>query len=155
MKACSKCGEEKPLTGFNRSRRDRDGFRSECRECQAQYYAANSQCMKARSRAYTESHREERKAHNRAYYLKHREERIAHHVREGKTLKGRARRALCKAVSRGKILREPCVVCGNLKSHGHHDDYEQPLKAIWLCSLHHGLLHQYLNDGGDIAEWAW
>lgn len=33
-KRCTKCGEMKPLTEFNRSRDEADGRRSECRECE-------------------------------------------------------------------------------------------------------------------------
>lgn len=48
---------------------------------------------------------------------------------------------LQKAVKLGKIQREPCEICGEEKSQGHHPDYNKPLKVIWLCSLHHKKIH--------------
>lgn len=43
------------------------------------------------------------------------------------------------AIKKGKILKEPCTVCGSEKSEGHHEDYSKPLEVIWLCRLHHKL----------------
>jgi hypothetical protein len=51
--------------------------------------------------------------------------------------KVRAPQALRRAVKRGEIKRQPCEVCGNPRSQGHHDDYSKPLEVRWLCSLHH------------------
>jgi hypothetical protein len=54
----------------------------------------------------------------------------------------RANRMLYDHVRRGNIVRQPCIVCGNPKSHGHHDDYSKPLSVIWLCREHHKELHE-------------
>jgi hypothetical protein len=32
-KACTKCGETKPLSGFHRNRRNADGLQNRCKEC--------------------------------------------------------------------------------------------------------------------------
>lgn len=44
-KQCSRCGEVKPVTEFNKNSRAKDGLRSECKAChlayQAKYYEAN------------------------------------------------------------------------------------------------------------------
>lgn len=37
-KACSKCGEEKPLTEYNKDKRMKDGLRKFCRVCGKAYY---------------------------------------------------------------------------------------------------------------------
>ena len=42
------------------------------------------------------------------------------------------------AVKSGKIKREKCH-CGK-KGQGHHPNYENPLKIVWLCASHHKLL---------------
>lgn len=52
-----------------------------------------------------------------------------------------ARRALVQAVYRGRITRQPCEVCGDPKSEGHHDDYAKPLEVRWLCVRHHTEVH--------------
>jgi len=41
------------------------------------------------------------------------------------------------AVRSGKLIRLPCAICGDLNSHGHHEDYSKPLEVVWVCALHH------------------
>jgi hypothetical protein len=50
------------------------------------------------------------------------------------------------AVRRGKLLRLPCEVCGELKSEAHHDDYTKPLEVRWLCRVHHREHHVRMGD---------
>jgi hypothetical protein len=46
------------------------------------------------------------------------------------------------ALSRGKIVKQPCEVCGTTyRVHGHHDDYSKPLDVRWLCPKHHKEAH--------------
>lgn len=40
-------------------------------------------------------------------------------------------------VNRGKIVKTPCVKCGNEKSEAHHEDYSKPLEVTWLCRACH------------------
>lgn len=49
----------------------------------------------------------------------------------------RARQMLRYAVRSGKIKRQPCQVCGDEKSQGHHEDYNKPLDVQWFCQAHH------------------
>ena len=41
QKTCTRCQTEKPLTDFSRKSSSKDGHRSHCRECMAEYRAAN------------------------------------------------------------------------------------------------------------------
>lgn len=45
------------------------------------------------------------------------------------------------AIEIGKLTRQPCEICGEVKSHAHHEDYSKPLDVRWLCSLHHSQQH--------------
>lgn len=54
-----------------------------------------------------------------------------------------ARLAVARAIEAGELVREPCEVCGDPKTHGHHDDYDKPLEVRWLCPAHHGEHHRY------------
>lgn len=49
----------------------------------------------------------------------------------------RARDVVKRAVKSGKLIRQPCEVCGELKAEAHHDDYRKPLDVRWLCQRHH------------------
>lgn len=52
--------------------------------------------------------------------------------------------AYCKlqwALHIGSIIRQPCVVCNNPKTHGHHEDYSRPLDVVWLCGSCHSMIH--------------
>ena len=60
--------------------------------------------------------------------------------------KCKARRSLNYAVQMHRVIRQPCEVCGDKKSAGHHDDYKQPLNVRWFCREHHGMYHTMLYD---------
>lgn len=53
-----------------------------------------------------------------------------------------------RAIRTGALQRGPCEVCGNPKTHGHHEDYAAPLDIVWLCAFHHRARHAY----GDTVE---
>lgn len=55
--------------------------------------------------------------------------------------KAKARCFLNVAVRRGKIVKQPCEVCGESKTQGHHEDYSKPLEVVWLCKRHHREKH--------------
>lgn len=53
----------------------------------------------------------------------------------------RATSLVSTAILRGKMMRAPCVVCGDEKVEGHHPDYSRPLDVVWLCNEHHREVH--------------
>jgi hypothetical protein len=56
-----------------------------------------------------------------------------------------ARKMLQRAVDAGRAVRQPCSVCGDPKSHGHHANYRRPLDVVWLCSKHHLEEHRRID----------
>lgn len=75
-----------------------------------------------------------------------------------------AHRKVWEAIRRGKLVRQPCEVCGRkpwCRNGGHpgayqsviahHDDYDRPLDVRWLCTEHHAAHHRsqgaYVNNG--------
>lgn len=53
-----------------------------------------------------------------------------------------ARVATQKAMASGRLVRQPCEVCGTSeKVEAHHDDYTKPLEVRWLCVTHHDEHH--------------
>jgi hypothetical protein len=55
-----------------------------------------------------------------------------------------ARQFLRLQISRGKIQRGRCEVCGLPDAEGHHDDYTKPLQVRWLCREHHREHHGHI-----------
>jgi hypothetical protein len=51
--------------------------------------------------------------------------------------KHNARKIFSYELRMGRIKRQPCKICGDEKSEGHHEDYSKPLDVIWLCREHH------------------
>jgi ribosomal protein S27AE len=50
------------------------------------------------------------------------------------------------AIKKGKLVRLPCVRCGNQKSVAHHEDYDKPLEVMWLCQPCHKQRHKELKE---------
>ena len=44
-------------------------------------------------------------------------------------------------LSRGKLKKGGCEVCGAEEVQMHHDDYTKPLAVRWFCRKHHLALH--------------
>jgi hypothetical protein len=54
--------------------------------------------------------------------------------------KKKARAAFQRYVSLGKIIPQPCGVCGKLETEGHHHngyDDQHRFDVIWFCREHH------------------
>lgn len=133
MKTCFKCHEVKPLSEFYAHPLMRDGHVNKCKTC------------------------------NKADVIKHRKENDStreYDRRRAKTEKGKAAIAaaakkwraanpekykaqttLNNAVRAGRVTRQPCRICGDHKSHAHHEDYSKPLEVDWLCAKHHQRHH--------------
>ena len=73
-------------------------------------------------------------SNNNYHYKKLQKERYPERVR--------AREKVLYALKRGKLMRQPCEVCGETKTQAHHDDYSKPLEVRWLCKKHHDEFHK-------------
>lgn len=152
MKACKKCGIAKELGEFyKQSHRDGQYF-SKCRSCVQQdqkekrktnYELIRSYEKKSSSRAgVAEAKKEYRKSErgkdSRAKGVKK--------WRARNPLKAEAHWKLNEAIRWGRILKQPCIICGSEKSHGHHEDYSLPLDVVWYCHTHHVARHKELRE---------
>ena len=54
--------------------------------------------------------------------------------------RNKARIAVNNAVRDGRLMRQPCFICGE-KAEAHHPDYSRPLDVVWLCDSHHKQTH--------------
>jgi len=41
----------------------------------------------------------------------------------------------------GRLINQPCEICGKLRADAHHDDYTKPKEIRWLCPKHHRDFH--------------
>ncbi len=59
----------------------------------------------------------------------------------GRREKCRVQQIAAKAIQQGRLERQVCEICGDERTHAHHDDYSKPLSVRWLCPRHHQLFH--------------
>ena len=64
-----------------------------------------------------------------------------HFYTEGVEYDKRVHGIVTKAIARGRLIREPCEICGANDTEAHHDDYNKPLSVRWLCPAHHREWH--------------
>ena len=142
-KTCNKCGETKPLTEFHKHPTAADGHRGHCKECQQAIYRAwreaNKERRAATVKAWCETNKERKSVADKAWREANPEKCRAgwERMREKWPEKIAARLTVKNAITSGKLVRQPCEVCGNPDVHGHHDDYSRPLEVKWLCPVHH------------------
>ena len=70
--------------------------------------------------------------------------RLRMHYRDRYPEKRRAQKVVARAIKRGALVRQPCIICGHAPAHAHHEDYTKPLDVTWLCMKHHMDRHQEL-----------
>lgn len=139
--------------------------RCECEKDEGEFYKSDKTCKECRKRLVRDNRRK-----NLEYYREYEAKRYRDDPRKKEALskyasseKGRAaarsarsrwlnknqvKRAahiiLGNAISGGKITKPcRCEECGvdNVRIHGHHDDYSEPLSVRWLCSKCHNAWH--------------
>lgn len=59
---------------------------------------------------------------------------------------------LTNAVRDGRVIRQPCLVCGAEKVEAHHPDYAKPLEVLWFCRPHHKAHHGHLRPDYVLPE---
>jgi hypothetical protein len=133
--SCRICNVTKPLSQFTKHTQVIGGWGTECLDC-----------ARIRTSAYRNSNLEKVRVHDRERSKRApRLEELRKLSANYKFLnpeKAHAHQAVRGAIESGRLKRLPCVVCGNPKSAGHHEDYSKPLKVIWLCYAHHKQLHE-------------
>jgi predicted acetyltransferase len=124
MRKCTNCKETLPIEeNFYRDRYRKSGYRYICKKCSLAV---------------------SRKQTHRAIWNKNHRESINKSVSdylERNPEKKKAYKIWRSALASGKVVRKPCIFCGNTASQGHHQDYSKPLEVVWLCRTHHMDVH--------------
>jgi hypothetical protein len=120
LRRCSKCNEPKPAGEFY----------ARTRECKGCYCARVRANRAARREQYSEYER--RRLHTPEREQQRRE--AQRRRRSAHPEKNRARAMVGREVKAGRLIRQPCEVCGtNERVQAHHDDYSKPLEVRWMC----------------------
>ncbi len=154
-KRCFKCGEIKPLSEFYKHPEMLDGHVNKCKECNKKDVIENRLKREDYYKAYdrlrsTLPHRKEAKSeYGKREEVKERKRKLV--PKDPLTAKKRkdAAVAVSNAVRDGRMSREPCFICGNPDTQGHHPDYDRVYDVVWLCTKHHGEVHRDYNHESD------
>lgn len=131
MKQCFKCGEIKDLSLFYKHSKMADGHLNKCKDCTKKDVHHHRHFSESREKIL--AYDRERGARQGKDYIKI--------YREKYPKKYKAHGIVGRAVRAKKLFSMPCEICGNIKTHAHHDDYDKPLNVRWLCSEHHKKWH--------------
>lgn len=136
-KQCFKCKTIKPLKEFYKHSGMADGHLNKCRVCTkldvAQHRAENIEKIRAYDRQRGKLPERQKASQE-----------ITSAWRKEDKRRAKCHNAVSMAIKTGKLVRKPCVRCGNEKSLAHHEDYDKPLNVMWLCQPCHKQRHKEL-----------
>ncbi len=138
MKKCSRCGEEKDFSGFQKRKASKDGYTASCKKCLKEYDDSRL--------------RDPKRMQARREYQKTEKGKLAHSMACKKWLeKNEVKRGVHiltgNAIRDGRLIKKPCEVCGEKKVNAHHCDYAKPFEIVWLCDDHHAEWHKNNGEG--------
>jgi len=107
------------------------------------FYIKNKEKISEKNKKWTTEHPIAYNEIRKRSRIKHREDLTAYsqQYRANNPIKYKAHLIMKNAIRNHEIIPQPCEICGNEKTQGHHDDYNKPLEIRWLCSLHHNEIH--------------
>jgi len=127
-KQCKKCKKTKPINEFYVHAQMTNGRLNICKEC-------------VRDRVSKHSQTEHGKEVARMWYKTPKgKAKLSRHTKRFRRLnpeKYKAHLVANNAIRSGKLIKQPCIICGDKKAEKHHDDYSKPLAVKWFCRKHH------------------
>lgn len=133
---CATCKEEKDLDDFVADKRKIHGKAYQCKSCHKERY---KKWRQENWEEILERYRERYKENSKEILEKKKKHKKCKH----NPAKTRTRHITKYAIKLGHLIRKPCEVCDNPRSHAHHMDYNDPFNIKWLCALHHAEWHRY------------
>lgn len=125
-KKCKECQKVKSTNAFFKNSRSFDLLDSKCRICNSE------RIRKYKVPGYNSEN-------CKRYNEKNKEKRAAH-------------RKVQHALKNMILKKDPCSICGNLKSEAHHNDYNKPLEVIWFCRAHHAAHHEIKRKQNETQD---
>jgi hypothetical protein len=138
-KECFKCKSVKPLIEFYKHSMMADGHLNKCKEC------TKSDVNKHRSDNLDKIRAYDRERGKDAHRIKQNVD-VTRAWRAEDKRRQKAHSAVSREIRSGRLQRQPCVRCGEIKSLAHHEDYDKPLEVMWLCQPCHKQRHKELKE---------
>ena len=137
--------ESQRISARERQRVYRAKHPGRCRAASRRWRTENQEENSAIQKKYQSEHQDMYRANYKRWYTKHPETRSRY--REKYPEKTTAHSLLQYAVDSGKIIRpDLCSLCGIVCTpHGHHPDYNYPLRVVWVCPQCHSGLHKRIK----------
>lgn len=149
MKICNICHVSKILDDFYKHKGCADGHIGQCKKCCIEksnaYRKTESGRISLSKSREAESYKAKRKIFMQTDQWKLSQKNSAKKFQLSYPKKYQANYKLKNAVKLGHIKKEPCFICGDVKSEGHHSDYDAPLSVTWLCRKHHLEVHKMIS----------
>lgn len=136
-KECFKCKTVKPLNDFYKHPEMADGHLNKCKECNKKDASEHRWKNIEKIREY------DRRRSSLPHRVELRKE-IGRRWLKNHPDRKNAQQKLIRAVKAGKVIPQPCWVCGE-NAEAHHPDYSSPLDVVWLCIPHHRQTHALLK----------
>lgn len=131
-KVCTKCDKKIELVNFYKNKNAKDGLMSECKSCKKERgkKLLYNQEFRRKRRLRLDRYKKTQKGEiaNKKYVVNLR-------LSRPEVLKARDKVKYAKRI--GRLISEPCRICGGNEVEAHHKDYDKPLDVIWLCKKHH------------------
>jgi len=140
-KKCSSCGKMLSVSEYYRA---------------GKYYMPECKgCNKARAKAWRIKNPRRFKEIKDRWRRQNREKVVGYVAgyRKGNPIKAWAQRVFYVALRAGRIKKHPCAVCGKTRAEGHHLNYRHPLHVLWVCVLHHKMIHHFPEGLPDLGRW--
>ncbi len=153
-KQCSKCGEIKPLSSFNKDKARKDGLRASCKICQ-----------ELSNKKYRQNNRSKLSQYNKEYYqnnhgrlLQHSKKYCQNNLGKRRALKARRRAAKRNATppwadkAAINAIYAEALWLQEFTGEPYHVDHIVPLKSDFVCGLHVPANLQTLPGAENIAK---
>lgn len=131
QKRCFKCGKTKSIEEFYKHPQMADGRLGKCKTCTKKDVKQRYKSPDGRRKVVAYEKKRFQDPRRKQLVLNYQRKR-----RKNSPGKARARSAVNNAIRDGRLIRQPCKICGK-KAQAHHPDYRRPLHVLWLCFRHH------------------
>lgn len=157
-KICTTCLLEKDISNFHREKRERDGYRSRCKDCRKEYYNNNKEREKKRANRWYYNNKERHLKNCTSYYqnnineikeYKREHQKRNRHIYYANGAKRRAQKLnATPAWADLDKIRQIYKTCPK----GYHVDHIIPLQGKKVCGLHVHYNLQHLPASENLSK---